>query len=50
MKKLSLILAFAACATVLSAQTKGIPRTPEGKPNFSGTYEWPKALSGIARH
>ena len=46
MKKLCLFLAFAACVTVLNGQTKGIPRTPEGKPNFSGTYEWPKALSG----
>ena len=51
MKTTYLLLALVACVTVLSGQTKGgqskgIPRTPEGKPNFSGTYEWPKAMSG----
>jgi hypothetical protein len=53
-KKLCLIftaIAFGAVAQNPTAQNQGkapagIPRTPEGKPNFSGTYEWPKALSG----
>jgi len=30
----------------LGAQTKVGPRTPDGKPDFSGTYDWPRALSG----
>jgi len=46
MKTLSVL--FAIMAGTSFAQTKGtaVPRTAEGKPNFSGTYEWPKALSG----
>jgi hypothetical protein len=49
-------LAAIGCAShtvrppVLEAQTKSkapesftIPRTPEGKPNFAGTHEWPKS-------
>ncbi len=31
-----------------SAQTaKALPHTAEGKPGFSGIYEWPKAVSGV---
>jgi len=26
--------------------TKAVKRTPDGKPDFTGTYEWPTALSG----
>ena len=46
MKKL--LLLFAALAFTGLAQTKsdGFPRTPEGKANFSGTYEWPKSMGG----
>ncbi|MGH9647682.1 MAG: hypothetical protein ACRD4E_12805 [Bryobacteraceae bacterium] len=51
MRKISLLFAVLACASlavlppVLSGQNK-LPRTPEGKPNFSGTYEWPKSMGG----
>lgn len=35
--------------TRIHAQTAATPRTPDGKPDFTGTYEWPKALPGAAR-
>jgi len=39
-----------AAAAALFAQSKAaaIPRTPDGKPDFSGTYEWPKGAKGDA--
>ena len=46
MKRLCLLFVFAACLPVLNGQTKATPRTSEGKPNFSGTYEWPKSAGG----
>ena len=42
MKKLCLLLFAAAFASF--AQNQG--KMPDGKPNFSGTYEWPKAVGG----
>ena len=46
MKKLCLL--FVALTWTCFAQNKGAvgARTPEGKPNFSGTYEWPKSTGG----
>ncbi len=44
-----------ACAAALQAQSPagaaipGIARTAAGKPDFSGTYEWPKYLQGAER-
>lgn len=32
-----------------SPAIQGIPRTPAGKVDFSGTYEWPKYLPGATR-
>src|SRR6478672_9471120 len=53
MRTLCLVFTVIACAAVAqnpgptkSNAPAGIPRTPEGKPNFSGTYEWPKASGG----
>src|ERR1051325_10225567 len=40
----TLFLLFVLVAGVSVAQN--IPRTAEGKPNLSGTYEWPKAMGG----
>jgi len=39
--------AVLAAAAVCLAQTPApISRTPEGKPNFTGFYEWPKSIGG----
>src|SRR5580658_6704726 len=41
-----LLAALAVIPASLDAQSKGswsIPRAPDGKPDFSGTFEWPKA-------
>jgi hypothetical protein len=47
MRRLLLLLGgFVAWA---AAQTPNIPRTPEGKPDFSGIFEWPQALPGSER-
>jgi hypothetical protein len=50
MKTLSCVSSFSAIALAglmslpVSAQTPaGIPRTPDGKPDFTGFYEWPKS-------
>ena len=56
MKNLGILLNGASAALLLvvvvaamRAQSNGIPRTPDGKPDFSGTYEWPKAAPGSDR-
>ena len=42
-----LTAAFAIVVATLIAQSPpSIPRTPEGKPDFSGIYEWPKDVLG----
>jgi hypothetical protein len=53
MRKFYLLFTAMACAAAAqnpgpakSNAPAGIPRTPDGKPNFSGTYEWPKASGG----
>ena len=47
MTKLCLLFAAITCIGVAQNPGQaGIPRTPEGKPNFSGTYEWPKSIGG----
>jgi hypothetical protein len=53
MRKLCLVFTLIACAAIAqnpgptkSNAPAGTPRTPEGKPNFSGTYEWPKSIGG----
>ena len=46
MKRLYLLFAVFACSILAQNKGAGSARTAEGKPNFSGTYEWPKALSG----
>ncbi|HEY2844223.1 MAG TPA: hypothetical protein VGJ09_11260, partial [Bryobacteraceae bacterium] len=46
MKKLCVLFAVLACAGLAQNKSNGFPRTADGKPNFSGTYEWPKAMSG----
>ncbi len=40
--------ALAAAALFAQPKPAAIPRTPDGKPDFSGTYEWPKAAKGDA--
>src|SRR5579871_1396593 len=41
-----LLAAVSFGPAVLNAQQPSTPRLPNGKPDFSGTYEWPKALAG----
>jgi hypothetical protein len=52
------VVALCAGSALLPAQTPGssgasnpaptfkVPRAPDGKPDFSGTYQWPKPLPG----
>src|SRR5947209_16596130 len=34
---------------VTVTMTPSIPRTPDGKPDFTGTYQWPTYLPGAQR-
>jgi hypothetical protein len=44
---LAALAVFGLALAGLKAQnSKASPRASDGKPDFSGTYEWPKALSG----
>src|SRR5579884_2348271 len=40
------VLAAFVAPVALRAQSGKIPRTGDGKPDFSGTFEWPKAKGG----
>src|SRR5690242_6703189 len=52
LRMIAAALALAPCALAQSGATpaaKGsfaIPRTPEGKPDFTGTYQWPTYMPG----
>src|SRR4051812_19975281 len=41
-----LILIAVAAAALIAQDANFPPRTPAGKPDFSGIYEWPKAIAG----
>lgn len=43
----TILLTLLACGAVF-AQAK-LPRTPEGKPDFTGIYQWPQAAAGSER-
>ena len=40
------LLYFVVTAAVFAQTPAGIPRTADGKPDFSGTYQWPTYLPG----
>jgi len=40
---------FVAFALAIFGQSPSNPRTPEGKPDFSGIYQWPSYLPGQER-
>ena len=54
---MTVVLASAMLAPAVHAQSSGgsapatlaIPRTPEGKPDFSGIHQWPTPLPGAER-
>jgi hypothetical protein len=51
--RVSVIALVLACVAVVSGQNApqpaAIPRTPDGKPDFTGTYQWPTYLPGQER-